>query len=128
MTMTGAETRLARRQLQPDVFTRREADDIIMSTTDTNLIKRFYSHKNRHVQRHAKHRVEKLEAPPNLTPKVELFARRAEEFATSEFDLLVARFKAEGKANPERSAKASLSAKAGAKKRAEAKQNLVSFE
>lgn len=158
--MSGSQRRTLKREFDPRAFSRRAADQVITATTDIALIEKFAEqHPNKHVKRHAKHRVEKLKAgtitvdavtgavtdvsagaslgaavvdlvniinnalaEPNPEMVAEQVSPAVSETAEpSEFDRLVARFKAEGKPNPEKSARSSMAAKAqAAAKRAKA--------
>lgn len=137
--MSGSQRRTLKREFDPRAFSRRAADQVITATTDIALIEKFAEqHPNKHVKRHAKHRVEKLKAGTVTADAVvdavadavisevaqsipEPVAAVTNETEPSEFDRLVARFKAEGKPNPEKSARSSMAAKAqAAAKRAKA--------
>lgn len=132
--MSGAEQRRSKREFSPDAYSRRQADILISSTDDINLIQKFFSHRNKHVIRHAKHRTDRLENPvkvdevvqpkleeptaPPMTTDDATIGYMVETSASSpvnvksEFDLLVERFTSEGKKDPIKSARASIARRA----------------
>jgi len=95
---TGAESRRMKRENDPKAFTRNQALKAIANTTDEGVLQKFTKHSSPHVQNAALEKHDRL-------------------LGTDPFLDLVARFKAEGKANPEKSAKASLAASLAAAKR-----------
>lgn len=138
----GSALRAAKRSFDPKFFTRNAAHKLITETTDIALIRRFaVEHANKHVMRHAVHRANRLENPSVEATSVEATSVETVELPVEsietpvlieappimtspvddELAALIARFTAEGKPDPRKSAKASLLAKAGAAKRAAAK-------
>ena len=97
---TGAESRRMKRENDPKAFTRNQALKAIANTTDEGVLQKFTKHSSPHVQNAA------------LAKHDRLLGKVPYAIVQDPFLDLVARFKAEGKANPEKSARASLAAKA----------------
>lgn len=103
---SGSSIRRMRRNLCPDAFTRNQAIAILSKTGDTNICKVFEKHQNHHVRNRAISRAQSI--MDNIARRE--IASRPEIIVTKndDFDALVARFKAEGKRDPEKSARASI--------------------
>lgn len=102
--MTGSERRAAKRAGEVSALTRAEACALIQTLTTFDECKRvFDEHKSNRVKRSAMVRALALGTNASLT----------------DYDRLVIRFRKEGKANPEKSARASIAARAQVRKRTE---------
>ena len=120
---SSSQGRRQRKQFNPAAFTRAGALKLLSATQDLHVCSAFEKHENRHVRQRAVNRansiaaaevvrIEKCTAPPVESVSVPVVA-------DERFEALVARFTAEGKADPVKSAKASIAAqKAAETKRA----------
>lgn len=109
--MTGSERRAARRAGAIDSLTRAEATKAAHNAETFDECKAIFDeHPSNRVKRSAFVRALTLAQGHSLAMPV----------IVTDFDRLVERFRLEGKPNPEKSARASMAAKAQARKRAEA--------
>ena len=66
---TGSQTRRAKRNLEPNSFTRAQACKLIAGTTDLGLIESFKSHPSEGVKRYVAHKLFDLIHKPYLNTK-----------------------------------------------------------
>ncbi len=108
--LSGSEARTLRRNGDLKAFNRRQALGLVVLAATLGDCERLFNHPNSHVKKAAFAKALKL-GTVVATPVTKL--------PQSEFERLVERFRTEGKANPERSARASMAARAqAAQKRA----------
>lgn len=124
VVLTHSQRRRLRRDFDLSAFNKREILNMVAEVDSEDGLSRFSDHKNKKVQRALRRRMSEL-APPVHVEELIMTSEGAEEAIPhsasvsnpSEFDELVAKFRSQGSANPERSARASMAARAGAAKR-----------
>lgn len=117
---SSSQGRRARKQYNPAAFTRAGALKILSETQDLYVCSMFEKHENKHVQARAVSRAAAI-----ASAEIERIENRRQETVTvavvsaddERFNVLVERFKAEGKPDPVKSAKASIAAQKAAASR-----------